>query len=173
MKTPKPLLTEDQAIRYAFWLLGRRAYSRGELIEKFQRRQLPKDIQEKVLGRLEAKKFINDIQFVEVFIRSKRSQKWGPRKIEMALMKKKISRELAQKALGEDFTRDQEKEQALELLERQRSRFMAKKEKKPGDRKRKAFEFLARRGYSLEAARLAVQEVLGYNPGLPSEDKNI
>lgn len=167
MKRSKPLTSEAQAHRYALWLLNRRAYSRGEMIEKFKRRGLSDELQGKVLGRLEAKRFIDDRQFVEVFIRSKRSQNWGPRKIELALLKKKIPRELAQRSLGADFTRDQEKEQALELLGRQRARFMAKKEKKPGDRKRKAFEFLARKGYSLEAARLAVLEIFRYNPELP------
>lgn len=167
MKRPKPLISEDQAYRYALWLLNRRAYSRGEMIDKFRRRELATDLQGKVLARLEAKRFIDDRQFTEVFIRSKRSQNWGPRKIELELLRKKVPRELAQKSLGVDFTRDQEREQALELLGRQRPRFMAKKEKKPGDRKRKAFEFLARKGYSLEAARLAVQEVFRYNPGLP------
>jgi regulatory protein len=167
MKKPKPLTTEDQAYRYAIWLLNRRAYSRGEMVDKFKRRELPADLQAKVLARLETKRFIDDRQFTEVFIRSKRSQNWGPRKIELALLKKKVPRELAQKFLVTEFTRDQEKEQALELLGRQRARFMAKKEKKPGDRKRKAFEFLARKGYSLEAARLAVLEIFRYNPELP------
>ncbi|HVZ79638.1 MAG TPA: regulatory protein RecX [bacterium] len=167
MKRSKPLQTEDQAYRYALWLLNRRAHSRGEMIGKLKRRDLPFELQGKVLARLEAKRFIDDRQFTEIFIRSKRSQNWGPRKIELALLQKKVPRELVQRSLGTDFTRDQEKEQARELLSRQRARFMGQKEKKPGDRKRRAFDFLARKGYSLEAARLAVLEIFRYNPELP------
>ena len=166
MRKSKPLTSEAQAFRYALWLLTRRPHSTGELKEKFKRRLLPVGIQEVVLARLEAKKFINDREFAERFVGSKKARNWGPRKIQAALHKKKISRDNIEKATSLLFSSADEKEQAKELLSRQKQRFFRKKEKKDGNTRRRAFEFLARKGYSLEAARLAVKDVFSYNSDL-------
>ena len=169
MRKSKPLTSEAQAFRYAIWLLNRRPHSVGELKEKFKIRSLPNLIQEAVLTRLEAKKFINDWEFAERFVHSKRIQNWGPRKIQAALHKKKIPRDYIDKVTALLFSSTDEKEQAKELLSRQKQRFLRKKEKNEGDTRRKAFEFLARKGYSLEAARLAVKDVFSYNSDLLSD----
>ncbi len=171
MKKPKPLIDEAQAFRYAIWLLSRRPYSTGELLEKFRLRTLPSDLQQKVLNRLLDKKFVNDASFTEAFIHSKMGQNWGPSKIRMGLLKKKIPRELMEKSVAESYSSQKEAEIARELLERQKQRFLRKKEKKKGQRLRQASEFLIRKGYSFSAARLAVQAVFGYNPDL-LEDQN-
>jgi regulatory protein len=166
LRKSKPLTSEVQALRYALWLLTRRPHSTGELKEKFKRRSLSEEIQEAVLARLEAKKYVNDREFAERFVRSKKAQSWGPHKIQADLQKKRISRDYIQKATSLFFSSADEKEQAKELLVRQKQRFLRKKEKKAGDTRRKAFEFLARKGYSLEAARLAVKDVFSYNSDL-------
>jgi regulatory protein len=167
LRKSKPLTSEAQAFRYALWLLTRRPHSVGELQEKFKKRSLSPEIQEAVLARLEAKKFINDREFTERFIRSKKAGNWGPRKIQAALQKKRISRDDIEKATSLIFPSADEKVQARELLLRQKQRLLRKKEKKAGDTQRRAFEFLARKGYSLEAARLAVKDVFSYNSDLP------
>jgi regulatory protein len=166
LRKSKPLTSETQAFRYALWLLTRRPHSVGELREKFKKRTLSPEIQEAVLARLEDKKFINDREFAERFARSKKAGHWGPHKIQAALQKKKISRDDIEKAISPLFSSPEEKEQAKELLVRQKQRFLRKKEKKAGDNRRKAFEFLARKGYSLEVARLAVNDVFSYNSDL-------
>ncbi|GEM_PF-811042 len=170
VKKSKPLISEPQAYRYALWLLNRRAYSTGELRDKFTKRTLSPGLQELVLEKLKAKKFLDDGVFTELFIRNRKDRHWGPRKIETALFKKKIPREMIQRALRSVFPSGDEKQNALEYLARQKQRFLRKKEKKKGETKRKAWEFLVRKGYSLEAARLAVREVFGYNPELPPEE---
>jgi regulatory protein len=169
-KKSKPLIEEAQAFRYALWLLNRRPHSRGELVEKFRRRSLPPEMAEKVLEKLRLKGFVKDEAFAESFAHSKLRQGWGPGKIKAALSFKKISRETAEKTLKNLLPERGEEEKALELMRRQKPRFLAKKEKKRGDRARRAFEFLARKGYSFQAARLAVKEVFGYNSGLPDKD---
>jgi regulatory protein len=163
---PRPLASEDQAARYALRLLGRRAYSRGELGEKFRLRGLAADVQARVLSRLEEKGWLNDRAFAENFVLSKRGRNWGPRKIQAALRRKHLSRESADSALNRAFPAGQEPEQARDFLSRQKRRFLAKKNMAPHEIRRKAFEFLVRKGYSMRAARLAVTEVLGYNSGL-------
>ncbi len=169
-KKSKPLISEPQAYRYALWLLNRRAHSEGELRDKFRKRSLPADLQDRVLEKLKAKRFLNDGVFTEIFIRNRKDRNWGPRKIEAALRQKKIPREMVEKTLKLVFSEESEKKNALEFLARQKQRFFRKNEKKKGDRQRKAWEFLVRKGYSLEAARLAVKEVFSYNSDLPPEE---
>ncbi|HTC21563.1 MAG TPA: regulatory protein RecX [bacterium] len=169
MRKSKPLTSEAQAFRYALWLLTRRPHSIGELQQKFKIRSLSPEIQQAVLARLEAKKFINDREFAQRFVRSKKASHWGPRKIQASLQKKRISRDDIEKATSLLFSSTDEKTQAKELLLHQKQRFLRKKEKKAGDTQHRAFEFLARKGYSLEAARLAVKDVFSYNSDLPGE----
>ncbi|HEY5039146.1 MAG TPA: regulatory protein RecX [bacterium] len=164
-------MDEAQAYRYALWLLNRRPYSTGEIVEKFRNRNLPSDLQKKVLQRLLDKKFLNDAAFTETFIHSRMGRSWGPFKIRSGLLKKRIPRELGDKTLASVFTRGVETENARELLERQKQRFLRKKEKKPGQNLHRACEFLVRKGYSFPAARLAVREIFGYNSGLLQDEK--
>lgn len=139
-------------------------------MEKFRIRCLPTAMGEAVLEKLKAKKFVNDKLYAESFTHFKMTQNWGPTKIKMALYKKKVPRELIDQTLRASFPPEDEAQQAIELLDRQKQRFLRKKEKKPGQRLRQAFEFLIRKGYSLQAARLAVDKVFSYNPDL-SEDE--
>jgi regulatory protein len=170
LKKSKPLIDEAQAYRYALWLLNRRPHSSGELLEKFHRRTLPGEMAHKVLAKLEQKKFVDDAAFAEGFAQSRAKRSWGPGKIRVALQKKKISRELVGKSVASAFPEREEAQKALELLERQKQRFLRKKEKKKGQRPGWAFDYLVRKGYSFQAARLAVKEVFSYNSGLPEEE---
>jgi SOS response regulatory protein OraA/RecX len=169
MKKSKPLQDEAGALRYALWLLGKRPYTQGALLEKFRLRSLPSSIAQTVIEKLIAKKFVNDQNYAEAFIHLKMSQNWGPTKIRMGLFQKKVPREIIDTALKASYPEEQEAGQAAELLERQKQRFLRKKEKKRGQRSRQAFEFLVRKGYSLRSARLAVDQVFRYNPDLPEE----
>lgn len=169
MKKSKPLTEEAQGYRYALWLLNRRPHSVGELLEKFRRRDFPPEFSDKVLARLRQKKFVDDETFAEGFAQSRADRNWGPGKIKAALHQKKIPRELVEKSVIAVFPGADEAQKALELLDRQKRRFIRKKENKKGARSRSAFDYLVRRGYSFSAARLAVKEVFGYNSGLPDE----
>jgi regulatory protein len=171
VKKSKPLQDEAGAYRYAIWLLSRRPYTTGGLLEKFRNRLLPTTMAQAVLEKLIAKKFVNDETFAESFVHFKITQNWGPTKIRMGLYKKKVPRDIIDKTLKASYSPEGEGEQAIELLERQKQRFLRKKEKKKGQRLRQAFEFLVRKGYSASAARLAVDKVFSYNSDL-SEDDN-
>lgn len=170
MKKSKPLTSEAQALRYAVWLLSRRPYSSGELEEKFRHRTLPPEMGKKVLERLKEKRYVDDRDFAELLVRSKTAQNWGPAKIRAALYKRRVPRELGERALSKSFPAALEKTNARELLTRQKRRFSAKNDPKAARARQKAFGFLVRKGYSLEAARLAVMEVFGYNSELPNSD---
>ncbi|HTA77795.1 MAG TPA: regulatory protein RecX [bacterium] len=169
MKKSKPLHDEAGAYRYALWLLGRRPYTAGGLLEKFHKRELPTVIAQIVLDKLIAKKFVNDVNYAESFVHAKAAQNWGPMKIRMGMYKKKVPRDIIDKTLRASYSSEAEGEQAIELLDRQKQRFLRKKEKKKGQRLKQAFEFLVRKGYSASVARLAVAKVFSYNSD-PSDD---
>lgn len=170
MKKSKPLLDEAEAYRYALWLLGRRPYTTAALLEKFRLRSLPAAIGQTVVEKLTAKKFLNDQAYAESLIHAKASQNWGPARIRTALYQKKVPRDIIDQTLKSSYSQEGEAAQAAELMERQKQRFLRKKEKKAGQRLRQAFEFLIRKGFSVSAARLAVSQVFSYNPELPEED---
>jgi SOS response regulatory protein OraA/RecX len=170
LKKPNPLLDEAEAYSYALRLLGRRPYSTGGLLEKFRLRALPAAIAETVIEKLVAKKFLNDQAYAEALAHFKASQNWGPSKIRTALYQKKVPREIIDQVLKSSHSPEGEAQQALELLERQKQRFLRKKEKEKGQRSKQAFGFLVRKGYSPSAARLAVNRVFGYNSDLSETD---
>lgn len=166
MRKPKPLSTEEEATRYAIRLLERRPYTVSGLCDKFRLRALPSDVQQKVIQRLTEKKLLNDETFAESFAHFKMGQNWGPSKIRLGLQKKKVPREIVEKVLRATSSPEKESQRAIELLDRQKQRFLRKKERKKGQRLRQALEFLVRKGYPYGVARLAVQEVFSYNSGL-------
>ncbi|HXL73367.1 MAG TPA: regulatory protein RecX [bacterium] len=170
MRKSKPLLDEAGAYRYALWLLGRRPYTTGALLEKFSLRSLPAGIAQIVVEKLIAKKFLNDQAYAESMVHAKTSQNWGPSRIRTALYQKKVPREIIDQTLKSSYSPEGEARQAAELMERQKQRFLRKKEKNKGQRLRQAFEFLIRKGYSVSAARLAVNQVFSYNPDLLTEE---
>jgi regulatory protein len=159
-------LDEDEAYRYAVRLLERRPYTVGGISDKFRLRSLPSEIQQKVIQRLTEKKLLNDAVFAEAFVHFKTSQNWGPSKIRLELQKKRVPREIVDQVLQAASSPEKESQRAVDLLDRQKQRFLRKKEKKKGQRLQWALEFLVRKGYSYGVARLAVQEVFSYNPDL-------
>jgi len=170
VKKSKPLQDEAGAYRYALWLLGRRPYSTGGLLEKFRIRSLPDAIAQTVIEKLTVKKFLNDKNYAESLVHFKIGQNWGPSKIRTALYQKKVPREIIDQTMKSTYSSEGEAQQALELLERQKQRFLRKKEKVKGQRSKQAFGFLVRKGYSLSAARLAVNRVFSYNSDLLNEE---
>jgi len=170
LKKSKPLLDEASATRYALWLLSRRPYTSGGLLVKFRLRDLPTAIGQTVLQKLTDKKFVNDAAYAESFIHFKMGQNWGPTKIRTGLYQKKVPRKIIDQTLKASHSPEAEARQAVELMERQKQRFLRKREKKKGQRLRQAFEFLVRKGYSLSTARLAVDKVFSYNPDLSDDD---
>ncbi len=112
---------------------------------------------------------MDDALFASQVVQSRVAQRWGLSRIRMDLQKKKVPQSLAEKALSSAFIPGQEETQAQELLERQKRRFSVKKGEAANKARQRAWEFLVRKGYSYSTARLAVEKVLGYNPGLPQE----
>lgn len=168
----RPLEKEPQVYAYALRLLARRAYSRGELAERLQRRRVPSAVLERVLGKLETRGYVNDDSFAENFVASRIARGWGPRKVQGGLSRSRIAPDVARIALERAFPREVEEERARQVLERHRARFAGgRRDADPRRMKDRALRFLVARGYSLASARGAVQDLFGYNPGFFADDE--
>ena len=63
---------------------------------------MPADVAERVLGRLVDERFVDDERYARFFVRDKiRFDRWGRRKIEQALYKKGVARDISSRVLDD------------------------------------------------------------------------
>ena len=96
-------MTEESRTRHilrkAGTLLGRRAYSRGELRDKLSGLAGP-DLIEETLNRLEDLKLLNDSDYAYNFASNRiRQRGWGPVKVYHSLIRRQVSPGVAESAL--------------------------------------------------------------------------
>jgi regulatory protein len=117
------------------------------------------EIIDAVIDKLKELKFLNDAEFALSWVRSRTEYK--PRSIsviKMELRQKGISEELIEESLQSRMEKGDDKTLAKELLLKKRKKYegMDKKE-----RLQKAGGMLARKGFSFEAIKAAIDEVFG------------
>lgn len=135
---------------YCLYLLGRREYSRLELLKKAAQ-DIPKEIVNQVLDELSDKDLQSDERFCLSFIRQKKQRGEGKLKIKQGLKAKGISEVLIEKHLINIDWLDI----ALELYQR---KF---KNEKPKDYKdlAKRQRFLLSRGFSYDEIKEIMKKV--------------
>lgn len=161
---------------YLLFLLARRSYTVAQLREKLLRRSLPEDDAEQLLGRLAELGLVNDALFTEQYVYSRKGAR-GRLGLARELSQKGVSEELVERQLAE-LSPAHQADAATALLEKNAWRY------KPGAERgadtggsaltdevayqrreqlykarSKAFAFLARRGFTAEAASVAVERV--------------
>ncbi|MEM7736233.1 MAG: regulatory protein RecX [Deinococcota bacterium] len=148
-KPDAPDYSYKRALNYAMWLLGRRAYSRKEV----ERKLLTKtnaEVAEAVLARLVDLALLDDAAYAGRIVETQKTRK-GKLALRQVLAHKGIDEQMISQSL--DPVSDEEQiATAKEVLAKSQWRFK-------GDihaRRRKAYAFLARRGFSGEV----VSEVL-------------
>ena len=146
----------DQALADAYRLLGHRARSRSELRSRLLAKGHTGDVVDLTLERLGGEGLVDDQAVAAAFVADKRRLAgWGNDRIARELARLGVADDIVRAALPEtgDDVDDGELERARAALER-RGRPSA-----PLDRARKrAFDFLVRRGYSSGVAYRAVRE---------------
>ncbi len=160
IRPPTPLAPE-RAWDYALLLLGRRAYTAHEIRERLRRRALAEDEVERVVGRLEELRLVDDQAFARAYVAS-RSGTHGDLALRHALRRKGVAEALVDHVLSGRSEHDQ-LAAAEALLRKHAWRFASSTTPEAG--RAKAFALLARRGFAPDAAREAVDAVLP-----PSED---
>lgn len=148
-KTPPEPYDFERALGYALWLLGRRAYSRAEV----QRKLLTKtdaETAEGVLERLDELNLVDDDAYAKRLIETQKRRK-GERALKQTLKQRGVPDTVIEANL-EAVSEQEQIEVARALLDKHQWRFKGDEHA----RKRKAYAFLARRGFPVEV----VTEVL-------------
>jgi len=129
------------AMTRALNLLGYRARSEGELRERLSRHGYATETVEAVIGRLGELAYLDDEEFARQRAQEK-ARKYGPRRVSADLMKSGVGRDLASRAVAEEFEGRSELEDARSAAARRYNGGGSEAEA------RRVYGFLARRGYS-------------------------
>ena len=129
------------AMTRALNLLGYRARSEVELRERLGRYGYAPETVEAVIGRLGELAYLDDEEFARQRAQEK-ARKYGPRRVSADLMKSGVGRELASRAVAEEFEGRSELADARSAAARRYNGQGSEAEA------RRVYGFLARRGYS-------------------------
>jgi regulatory protein len=129
------------AMTRALNLLGYRARSEGEMRERLGRYGYAPGTVEAIIGRLAELAYLDDEEFARQKAREK-AKRYGPRRVSADLMKSGVGRELASRAVEEEFEGRSELEDARSAASRRYNGEGSEAEA------RRVYGFLARRGYS-------------------------
>lgn len=156
------MVSEQQAYQRLSALCAQAEHCRKEMTDKMSRWQLPADVQEAVIGRLVKEKFIDEERYCRSFIRDKIVfNKWGRRKIEQALMMKRIPEEVFRAALDEV-----EPEEYISVLRPLiRSKLKTVTASSDYELAGKLMRFAAGRGFSIDEVRRVIDEMEQEEPG--------
>ena len=155
----------DSCRERALSLLARRAHSSAELARKLVQRGFSRALVAQVITRLQELRLLDDVDFARAFVEEKRrsARPVGRLKIISDLRRRGISGEIMEDAAaapgdaGGDA--DPELARALQAV-RQRQRLSRSIPDARLERAR-LLRFLAGRGFAMDVAQRAVQEVLG------------
>nr|WP_260191592.1 regulatory protein RecX [Actinophytocola gossypii] len=138
-------------------LLTARPRTRAELRQALLRKEVPEDIADQVLGRLDEVGLIDDAAFAEVWVRSRHTyQGLGRRALAVELRRKGVDDEVAAEAVA-TVDPEAEEERARQLV-RKRIRSLTTADE--AARIRKLVGMLARRGYPEGLAFRVVRDEL-------------
>lgn len=142
----------ERAWKYALWLLGRQAYSKAQIVERLQRKQTSELVIDQVIKKLESYNYLNDTAYAEMVVRGKQ-RSHGRIALKRTLKQKGVAEQVIDQAL-DSLTAEQECEAACALLHKQSWRFQ---DADPRKNYAKAYAYLARRGFTPEATRWALE----------------
>jgi regulatory protein len=132
-----------------------------QLRDNLKKKLIPQDIIDETMQKLIESGFVNDKNFAENFIYSKRKyEKLGSSAIRMKLLQKGISGDIIEELLSE-VTQDDLKETATALAEKKMRSLMREPDR--NKRIQKLVSFLAYRGYGAGVAFEIAREVVDKN----------
>ena len=146
---------ERSAKSYAIWLLSRRDYSAAGLRGKLAARGYPDDEIEQALGFVIDNKYQSDARYAEQRSRGAETRA-GNARIEMTLRQKGIAPELAK-----DQVRQLAPEEERVIQAAAKYRQQVAKEGMTQKMEARIYRFLAYRGFSSKAIRVAIQDLRG------------
>jgi regulatory protein len=138
-----------KALNYSFLLLKYRPRSTKELVSRLKRKKFAASLIEKVVAYLLEHRYLDDEEFVRLFVSSRKSRGWGPRKIAAELKKLGISGVTGEEPGDKEFYRVK----IRELIQKRARRSSSRK-----DQRAKTMRYLLAKGFGYEDIRQAMEE---------------
>lgn len=143
-------MTEEQVLLKLTALCSSAEYCSCDIREKMRRWEVSEAVQEKVLSYLIDEKYVDDERFCRLFVKDKlRFNKWGRRRIALALAQKRIPRGVADAVL--DDVPDSEYLAILRPMLRQKARTVTAES--DYDRNGKLLRYAMSRGFTFDLIR--------------------
>lgn len=149
----------EKYLSLTYRYLGIRSRSEKEIRDYLEKKKAPAEMIEKIVKQLYEYKFLNDEAFAKAWVRSRaRFKPRGKRLLEMELKQKGIEKDLIEKVMSEvDPEIPDELEQAKNLIGK---RIEKLKGAPRHELYNKVGAFLARRGYSWDVIKRAIDDSL-------------
>lgn len=120
MEKQRQAITSEKAYARMTRICARKEYAPYDIRQKLQRLNLADDVVEALLARLTKERYIDERRYAESYIRDKlQFNKWGKRKIEMHLARKRIPSTVISDAFAQ-FPESMLSESLLSVLEKKR-----------------------------------------------------
>lgn len=146
----------SKAKTIAFRYLKVRERSVFELRQKMTVKKVSKEVIDQVIDFLLVKKFLDDRIFSRNWIRYRQGRPFGSQRIRLELRQKGISEEIIAEELSAAFDGMDQTGMLEDLARRRAARY---KRDDPVCRKKKVFDFLARRGFDLDVIKRAIKNI--------------
>lgn len=144
--------------KIAFDYLSYRVRTVSEIRKKLKSKKISGESVEKVLKHLNELKLTNDEEFAKQLIQEKIARNpSGKRVLKQKLFEKGISKEVSDEAIEKAFADIDEKELALKSFEKYYPRIKSQETDK---KRKKAFDFLSRRGFNFDVINEIIKEHL-------------
>ena len=152
-------MTEKDALFKLKALCSQAEHCTYEMLEKMRRWEIADDAQARIMEYLVREKYVDDERYCRLFVKDKiRYNKWGRRKVEQALMQKRISRDIYQPVLEE--VDDEEYLTILKpLLQNKRRQLKAMSEYEANGR---LIRFAISRGFTMDIIRQCINDTDDY-----------
>lgn len=145
-----------EALNKAVTLLAQRAHASGEIRQKLQRACYLEDTVDMVLYKLQKERLLNDEAFAREFARSCALRRMGRNRIRQELARKGLSRALIDQAL-EELPQEEAEDAAVQLAQKLLRKHGSEESFK---QMQKVLAAMARRGYSYEDSKQAIETAL-------------
>ncbi len=147
-----------RASETAYRLLTMRPHSQLELRMKMKKKGFSNEVINPIIKKCLDNGYLDDRDFAEAHVKSRLlSKPRGRRMLMSELLSKGVDRDIAAEVISEAMAETSEEELALQLLQKNRNRFL---KQKSVDLKLKIRNFLGYRGFGYDAIRKATDEFI-------------
>lgn len=149
---------EDRARELCLAALERRRHSRRELERKLREREVTAEVAARVLDRLTEVGLVDDLAYARAYVESRqRRRPRGGRGLAAELAARGVAPEVIATVLGEEGEREDPAEAARRAVA---SKLRSLAGRPRDEARRKAADFLSRRGFSYDTVRRVLDEAL-------------